>query len=321
MADVEADLLIALRAIAGVREGNDFRVRDGDVSFDVDYVGGSSSRLALRASYDAVARAEAVVPGTREATYRASARGGVLRAIRPMGIVLRDEDGSDRMAKAEGISREHQTGDDAFDRAVYVDSPTTDEAVLRAVLNEAVRAAVRELLSLRFDTITLDDDDRRVVAVISGFAHLKAPEEAASRIVCAFASLLRGLPPVAAVAGQHPHRGRSSGCLALSGFVVTTVVAPTALFAIADYHHCTEGASDGEGATLKSGCEGPAAIAAVSSFLGGLAAYFVVRSVARSRMAGHSDSHRRIFYVSLAAFFWFGLVTFVGGLAITYASR
>jgi hypothetical protein len=47
VADIEADLLIALRAIAGVQSGGDFRIRDGDVSFDVDYVGGSSSRLTL----------------------------------------------------------------------------------------------------------------------------------------------------------------------------------------------------------------------------------------------------------------------------------
>jgi hypothetical protein len=50
VADVEADLLIALRAIAGVQSGGDFRIRDGDVSFDVDYVGGSSSRLTLEAA-------------------------------------------------------------------------------------------------------------------------------------------------------------------------------------------------------------------------------------------------------------------------------
>jgi len=30
-----ADLLVALRAIAGVRAGGDVRIRDGDVSFDV----------------------------------------------------------------------------------------------------------------------------------------------------------------------------------------------------------------------------------------------------------------------------------------------
>ncbi|HEY6459562.1 MAG TPA: hypothetical protein VIY73_05400, partial [Polyangiaceae bacterium] len=98
--DVEADLLIALRRIAGVASGDDFRVHDGDVSFDVDYVGGSSSRLTLQADYDAVARAE--VPGTHDASYRASARGGVLTGIRPMSIVLKREYQGDRAAKAEG---------------------------------------------------------------------------------------------------------------------------------------------------------------------------------------------------------------------------
>jgi hypothetical protein len=320
VADVEADLLVALRAIAGVRAGGDFRIRDGDVSFDVAYVGGSSSRLTLKARYDTVARAE-VVPGTRESGYRSSARGGVLMAVRPMSIVLRAENASDRMAKAERISREHQTGDAAFDAAVYVESPTTDEGVLVAVLNEAVRAAVRELLKLAFDAVTIDDGDGRVTALISGFQHLGQPEDAARRMVRAFATLLRGLPPVGAGAGQHPRRSSLPRFLAFGGFLVASIVGPIAVVGIAGAYGCTEGASDGEGVTLKSGCGGTVGTSMVLAVVVASVAYFVARAVARPRMSGHSDSHTRIFHVCLAAFFWGGFATFVASLAIGYGSR
>jgi hypothetical protein len=320
VADVEADLLVALRAIAGVRAGGDFRIRDGDVSFDVDYVGGSSSRLTLKASYDFVARAE-IVPGARETGYRTSARGGVLTAIRPMSILLRAENASDRMAKAEGISREHQTGDAAFDAAVYVESPTTDAGVLGAVLNEAVRAAALELLKLEFEAITIDDGDRRVTAVISGFRHLGQPEDAARRMVRAFATLLRGLPPVGADAGQHPHRSPLPHVAGFGGGLVALVGGPLALFGIAGAYGCTEGTSDGEGVSLKDGCYGTAAISVVLAFVGAVVACLIARPIARARMSGDSDSHTRIFEVCAAAFFFGGFATFVVSLVIGYGGR
>jgi hypothetical protein len=318
--DVEADLLIALRRIAGVAAGSDFTIRDGDVSFRVEYVGGSSSHLTLRAPYDAVARAE-VVPGTRAARYRASARGGVLTAIRPMAIVLRAENAADRMAKTEGVSREHQTGDDAFDQAVYIDSPTTDEAVLAALLNDAVRGAASKLLSLGFDSVTLDDGERQVTAVISGFRHLRNAEEPASLIVNAFATLLRGLPPVRAGDGAHPARSRLPAIAAVAGLIAALVVGPIGFFVVAGSHGCTEPAADGEGVSLKDGCGGTELIALVAALVAGMIAFSAARAVARPRMSGHSDSHGRIFCVSMAAFAWVALATFLASAVIGYAGR
>ncbi|HEY1691199.1 MAG TPA: hypothetical protein VGG39_03510 [Polyangiaceae bacterium] len=320
MADVEADLLLALRAIAGVDGGTDFRIRDGEVSFGVHYVGGSASRLTLEASYDAVAHADAA-PGTREAGYRSSARAGTLAAVRPMSIVLRAEDASDRVAKAEGISREHQTGDEAFDAAVYVESPTTDEGVLAAVLNETVRAAARNLLTLAFDAITVDDGEGRVTGSISGFRHLVDAEDAARRMVRAFATLLRGLPPIRVGAGRHPRRSALPASLAFGGFLVAVVLGPVALMGIAGANDCTESASDGEGVTLKDGCGVTFWTATLLACIAAFVAYFVARALARLRMSGHSDSHKRILHVGLAAFWWGGFATFVVSLAIGYGMR
>jgi hypothetical protein len=42
--DVEADILIALRKMAGLAKGDDFTIREPNVSFAVKYVGESSSR-------------------------------------------------------------------------------------------------------------------------------------------------------------------------------------------------------------------------------------------------------------------------------------
>jgi hypothetical protein len=320
--DVEADLLIALRKIAGVQGGDNFTVRELGVSITVDYVGGSSSRLTLWALYDEVATTDA---------YRSIARGVALTAIRPMSIGLRPENEWERAAKADGINREHQTGDEAFDKAVYVDSPTMDDVVLHAVLNDVVRAATMDLVLLGFSSVTVDDGDRRVSAVISGFSHLGAPDEAASRIVRAFANLLKGLPAVREGTGRHPRRSGLPAVAAWVGFIAISFFGPESFCAFAECHHCTEhvehwdehGQSDGESTTFKSECGGaaPLGIGLVVALVVGAIVCVAARAVARPRMSGHSDSHKRIFYVSAAAFFWAALATLVASAAITYCGH
>jgi hypothetical protein len=301
--DVEADLLIALRKIAGVPEGDAFTICEADVSFAVDYKGGSFSHLTLRALYN-----------PREPSYRSNARWDAITAVRPMSIVLRAEKTSDRDAKAEGINREYQTGDEAFDSGVYVDSPTTDEAVLGAVLNDMVRAAAMDLVLLGFEDVTIDDGNRQVSAWISGFRHLGAPDEAASRIVRAFANLLRGLPPVREAAGRHPRRSILPAVSVWAGLMLALPFGLGAFFGVADSHNCLD--TNG----LKSECGGlvpPFAVAIVA----GAIACGVARAVARRRMTGDSDSSTRVSYVSWAAFIWIACVTLVVSAAVYYGCR
>ncbi len=64
-------------------------------------------------------------------------------------VTLYPEGAAQRFGKALGISREVSIGDDAFDRAVYIDAAEKNDDHVRALLApRAVIEAVRELLSL-----------------------------------------------------------------------------------------------------------------------------------------------------------------------------
>jgi hypothetical protein len=81
------------------------------------------------------------------------------RAARPLEIVLRGESADDRRNKDASINREVQTGDAAFDDAVYVDTATRDDAVLFVLSPPEVRSAVRFLLvNARFARIVVDTE-------------------------------------------------------------------------------------------------------------------------------------------------------------------
>ncbi len=311
MSDVEADLVIGLRKLAGVEgtPGN-FDVEHDGFAISVDYMGGSSSRLTLSAVYDRVAHAH-VAPGGREASYRKSAKGGVLAGIRPMSITLRWESDGDRLAKEEALSREHQTGDELFDQKVYIDSPTTDAALLDAVLSEATRGAAMELLSLGFDSIVIDDDAGKITALISAFGALRDVSDAPTRVVRGFASLLSGLPPVARAAGEHPERSPLPTLAAIMGGLALVIGAPVGLFGIASEYNCTESTADGEGSSLKDGCGGVAGLAIVLALVAAFVMTFVTRAIARPMVAGHSDSHKRLLTITLAAFAWAAFVAFL----------
>lgn len=57
-------------------------------------------------------------------------------------MILRREDVGDVDAKTTGVAREVQTGDEEFDRVVYIESNAADEDVLAALAAPAVRGAV-----------------------------------------------------------------------------------------------------------------------------------------------------------------------------------
>jgi hypothetical protein len=313
MTDVDADLMIGLRKLAKA-EGDAFSIERDDMRITVDYVGGSSSRLTLTSAFDAVARA-----ASKASTYRKSAQGRVIRGVRPMLITLREEEADDRTAKAEGLSREHQTRDEAFDRAVYIDSPTTDEELLDAVLCEGVRAGALELVKLGFGPIVIDDAKAMVVARLDRFWPSLAEEGAAERVVDAFTKILASLPPVERAVGQHAPRSAAPKVLAVMGAICFLGGAPIALSKLADAYHCSQGTLDGDGMTLKDGCGGPALLAILAGLACGVVGMIIARNLARRSVAGHSDSHTQLRYVGIAAFAWTALAAFVTAAVLASA--
>src|SRR4051812_8533754 len=153
-----------------MKREDDFVVVRGDVRINVSYVSGSSSRCTLRVPYNRHARRVAT-------SYRDS---GPLRAIRPMNIALRPETASHRSGKASGMDVEVQTGDPAFDGAVYVDTLTPADVAVH-VLGEPVRRAVLDLFAIHFTLVTIDDSRGDIVAEIVSFVSLTPTEKPGER--------------------------------------------------------------------------------------------------------------------------------------------
>jgi hypothetical protein len=191
--DPESVLVAELRALAPAppEGGGDFTVPMRDVKVRVRYVSGSSSSLTLSVVYD--------VASARFAGTGGGYRGGAARSLvatRPLGIHLRREKDEDVDAKRRGIADEWQSGDPAFDRRVYVETPTTDPAVLGAVVNSEVRQATLALFDLGFQQVEIDTDGS-VHARMDEFSRAGGPREGRGRpAVEAFALLASNLPPV-----------------------------------------------------------------------------------------------------------------------------
>lgn len=202
------DLDAGLRSLAGeageagkrgypiVREGR--RVR-------VEYVTDSDDEiqaLSLVCRYDDVAAPHA--PGS----YRGESRGeSRLQAVRPLDLRLEREREGHVRAKREGLVGEWQSGDPAFDERVFVKSPTTDPAVLAAVLGPEAREAAMALLGLGFETVQIDVEGEVRAGIGQGdFVREHGPggAERAERAVDAFLRLTSRLPIVAATGGAHP---------------------------------------------------------------------------------------------------------------------
>ena len=83
------------------------------------------------------------------------------RAMSPLSIpytapiLLRAETSMDRLGKRLGLNREAQTGDDAFDAQIYIETDAPD-ALVRATLQDAeLRQSVQALMRLGFGRVTL----------------------------------------------------------------------------------------------------------------------------------------------------------------------
>ncbi|APR77955.1 Hypothetical protein A7982_03302 [Minicystis rosea] len=117
-------------------------------------------------------------------------------------VTLRHETLTEKHATREGITHEAQTGDKAFDDAVFVASDDADEDVLAALSVPAVRAAIRQLLTesdrvslaphgvsvhIRWDVNGVFDPDRirarlNAVRVIAGAPRSMAPRAATADV-------------------------------------------------------------------------------------------------------------------------------------------
>ncbi len=319
---IELDLVAAMRRLAapGVApDAESFVVAHGGFAIQVRYSGGSASSLTLSAAYDVVATRALLAPvadgGRAAASYREPAASAV-PALRPMAIALRAERSGDVGAKEAGINREHQTGDDAFDAAVYVSSPTEDDAVLRAVLGPEVRRGAATLLALGVSQVTIDDDDGAVEARLVGFLSDRPSEERGPAMIAAFAELLRGLPAVRG-AGAHPPdpwraRLQWGGGLALLGFIAMM----PGYMMMAGSVGCTEGGSDDGEINLKEGCSSPLLLALVAgAFVGTIGASFV-RALVTPMLRGRSSSAGRITGATVIAFALFAELGFYAASAL-----
>jgi hypothetical protein len=279
VSDAESQLIQELRTLAGVADGGSFEVSHDGVRIRVEYTGGSSSSVALKVAYDAVASDVRASAG-----YRGQPG---LAAIRPMRISLRPEDDANRMGKESGMDVEHQTGDAAFDSAVYIDTLTPPN-VLARVLEEDARRAVRELFALGCTTVVLDDDLRNVTAQMISFPSREPPEPIGARAVDAFARLGRAMPRVAALAGEHASHPLRGTNIALGVVAAVTFFGAIPLYCgVIAGDRCANEMSPSEAAT----CVGPG----IPGVVVGLVAAAVVGAFASHftrRYRGRSDSSR-----------------------------
>jgi hypothetical protein len=201
--DPESALVAELRALAGpgAAAGSAFFVVHDALRIAVSYSSGSSSSLTLAARYDDVAQPSRPVARAAPHGYR-DAPSLTLRATRPLDLTLRPEGAGDVAAKRKGVSVEWQSGDEAFDAGVYVETPSTDAAVIGAVLNAEVRAAVRALLALGFLSVRIDDGRGEVSTTLVEFAPRRSGR--GRRAVEAFAGLLANLPAVTHTGARAP---------------------------------------------------------------------------------------------------------------------
>lgn len=287
--DAESGLVAELRALAGAGAGarreeagddGTFDVRRGRHTITVIHNSGSSSNLRLRVAYDDVARADHPALPNRgsDGSYRQAPSRGSLSAPRPLAIALDHETLADALAVAEGIRREHQTGDHAFDRAVFVGTPTTDDAVLRAVLNPEVRAAVLSLFALGFLRVTIDDailpgSPGFVEAYLWSFASSDPPAERGARSLDAFVRLLDHLPAITPSTEAHAPPDAGSVLIRVLGWVGAVGVLAGALvwWLVMSSEQCMEGIA------LREHCGWSSAISFLVAFAAGVIASLIAR--------------------------------------------
>jgi hypothetical protein len=307
--------------MAGAKDESTFLITHDGVAIKVYYSGGSSSSLTFTTSYDSHAKGE-LQTSRAGGSYRQGAVPESRSAIRPMQIVLRHENISDLQAKEGGINREHQTGDDEFDREVYIDSPTVDEDVLQAVLGDDVRAAVLALFRVGVRRITVDDARGNVEGYLHEFTRAQEDPDRANVMVSSFSKLALAFPPLRASGGTHaetPYRTlvRVGGVLAGVLFFALIPI----FLVLASGFDCSEPSSDGEGSTLKDGCGAAPVLGLLAAVVVGALASAIATRFVVPKLRGRSDSAARMAGLSWTSFGLAAEITFLVVTTTLWATR
>ena len=91
------------------------------------------------------------------------------------GILVRPERAMDRFGKSMGLNREVQLGDEAFDKAAYIESSASDETVRSAFAQPEIRAQVLQLLRLGYD-LDMSSDGLGASRLRGYYASFESPE-------------------------------------------------------------------------------------------------------------------------------------------------
>ncbi|MDP3279084.1 MAG: hypothetical protein Q8Q09_28085 [Deltaproteobacteria bacterium] len=301
--DPKNAMIAELRLLAGA-QGDDFALVWEGVHIAVSFEGEDNPKLTLTTAYDGAARSSASAQG-----YRAQPE---IRAIRPMNILATVERSADREAKRAGVNTEFQTGDERFDAAVYIDSPTRNE-VLAQVLNDEVRAAVLALLSMDIPRVEIDVwPDYSLSVSVTRFVSSPTDPTPGRTVLSALAALARGVPRVVATGDKHrnhPLLGPMMGLFAASLLVI--MLGLGLYFSVLSGSRC-QGDLDGP-ALLRCVRPGLWGVLVGLAIAGTITA--MVRPWMRKRFGLTSDSSAMItgFLVALTIF-----VTLVTGLFATY---
>ena len=140
----------------------------------------------------------------------------------PTAVQLNRENWFDRLSKRAGISREHQTGDDLFDAAVYVRGPSDGYAEL-LLADGKRRAAVLALLDAGFTEIRLGGTHAE--AVWRGFSPSTDDRDDLSHTAADLLRQLSADPPPADLA--HTDHGDGLGVRKTALWVVAIGFAAT----------------------------------------------------------------------------------------------
>jgi hypothetical protein len=134
----------------GVPSANPLVIQRGGRNLSVKLTPGAKNQPPLMWVTASVDDGDA--PGSRGA-YRESGRAHL--ETRP-AIVFRRERWWDRFGKTVRLNHEIQTGDEEFDREVYLETNSSEDAVKQAVADRVVRDSIRSLLNTGATRVVLD---------------------------------------------------------------------------------------------------------------------------------------------------------------------
>lgn len=259
--------------------------------------------VGLRALYDAVSR------------DTSGDRGGkLLRAPRPLGIALTREDEGDRAAKRQGLSVEWQSGDEPFDRVVYVDAPPEVTPVLPFVLGPEARGAILELLDLGVHSVDVDVGDY----VEARLSRPGPAPDLAPRAVEAFTRLCDHLPRV-----RHDPSSRVAKPLRVPTLVLAAIGVVGWGANVGYVGIVGAGARAAFGRHDDERLELSAlhfALLVAFGVVSGLAGASLYGAALRRRAKGRSDAHRLVARAQLSAFGGFSVLAFTAALFAAVAA-